>query len=148
MKECSIEKCDIFDFMSNYVGLTVLHPGGFNATHKLANSCQIDNNSRVVDIACGKGTSAVYLAQKYGCQVIGIDISEDSVAHAADLARRKGLESKVSFRVGNALNMPFMDNEFDVAVSQAILVLVNDKKRPFKKPFVSPKQEGVLNGSN
>lgn len=33
---CAIEKCDIFDFMAKFVGLTVLHPGGLNATRKLA----------------------------------------------------------------------------------------------------------------
>jgi len=28
--ECTIEACDIFDFMANHVGMTVIHPGGFD----------------------------------------------------------------------------------------------------------------------
>ena len=32
--KCSIEQCDIFDFMAYHVGMTVLHPGGLWATEK------------------------------------------------------------------------------------------------------------------
>jgi len=54
--------------MANVVGMTVLHPGGLKATERSADLCHIDKDSRALDIACGKGTSAVYLARKYGCQ--------------------------------------------------------------------------------
>ncbi|UCG92469.1 MAG: class I SAM-dependent methyltransferase, partial [candidate division WOR-3 bacterium] len=43
------------------------------------------------------------------------------------LTKRKGLENKITYYVGDALKLPFHDDEFDVAVSQAMLVLVNDK---------------------
>jgi ubiquinone/menaquinone biosynthesis C-methylase UbiE len=39
------------------------------------------------------------------------------------------LTGKVTFRVADALQLPFGDDEFDVAVSQAMLVLVNDKRK-------------------
>ena len=42
---CNLEKCDIFDFMASHVGLTVLHPGGFAATRKLAEACRIDKDT-------------------------------------------------------------------------------------------------------
>ncbi len=77
----TIEKCDLFDLMATHVGVTVIHPGGFAATRKLAVSCHLDSETKVVDIACGKGTGAVYLAQRHGCQVVGLDICEDLVAH-------------------------------------------------------------------
>ena len=34
--ECTIEACDILDFMASVIGLSVIHPGGFNATRELA----------------------------------------------------------------------------------------------------------------
>lgn len=142
--ECSLEACDIFDFMAHHVGMTVIHPGGFDATRKLAESCHLDNNTRVVDIASGKGTSAVYLAERYGCEVVGIDISDDLVAQATILAKKKGLEGKVSFRVGDALKLPFLDNEFDVAVSQAMLVLVADKRKAILEALRVTKPGGYL----
>lgn len=129
MSECTIEKCDIFDFMAKYVGLSVLHPGGFRATEKLADECRIDKQTRVLDIACGKGTSAVFLAHKYGCRVEGLDISADLIKQAKDFAERKGASGTVNFRVGDALDLPYSEDEFDVAVSQAMLILVSDKRK-------------------
>ncbi len=142
--ECTIEACDIFDFMANHVGMTVVHPGGFDATRRLAESCRLDNHKRVVDIACGKGTSAVYLAQRYGCEVVGIDISYDLVAQAIALAKKKALERKVTFHVGDALQLPFDDNEFDVAVSQAMLVLVGDQRQSIREALRVVKPGGYL----
>lgn len=143
-KSCSIERCDIFDFMVNFVGLTVIHPGGFTATHELAESCKIDSNMKVVDIACGKGTTSVYLAKRYGCEVVGIDISEDLISQSNRLAKNERLEGQVSFHTGDALDLPFEDNEFDVAVSQAMLILVDDKKKAISEALRVTKPGGYL----
>lgn len=75
----SIDKCDIFDFMAKYVGLSVLHPGGFDSTKRLLNKCKIDKSKRVLDIACGKGTTSILIAKKYGCKVVGIDNCPDLI---------------------------------------------------------------------
>lgn len=141
---CTIEGCDIFDFMAKHVGLTVIHPGGLKATRSLAESCHLDRNKRAIDIACGKGTSAVYLAERYGCEVVGIDISQDLVAEATSLANRKGLDGKVTFRVGDALELPFSDDEFDVALSQAMLILVGDKRKAVQEALRVTKPGGYL----
>lgn len=39
-EKCLIEKCDIFDFMAQHVGLSVLRPGGFKATDTLVEKCE------------------------------------------------------------------------------------------------------------
>ncbi|OGU61004.1 MAG: hypothetical protein A2V66_09640 [Ignavibacteria bacterium RBG_13_36_8] len=142
--ECIVETCDIFDFMAQHVGMMVIHPGGIDATHKLAESCRLDEHTRVVDIACGKGTSAVYFAERYGCEVVGIDISESLIAQANNLAKKKGLERKVTFHVGDALQLPLADNEFDAALSQAMLVLVADKRKSIQEALRVTKPGGYL----
>lgn len=126
---CCIEKSDIFDFMAHFVGMSVLHPGGFGATWKLAEACKIHQDSKVIDIACGKGTTAIYLAKKYGCKVVGVDISADLIEQARKNVQRKRLTDLVSFQVADAVNLPFEDNKFDVAVSQAMLVLIDNRKK-------------------
>lgn len=139
-----IEECDIFDFMANVVGKTVLHPGGYRATNRLAELCGINEHTKVLDIACGKGTSAVYFAQKYGCDVVGIDIADNLIAQAVALAKKKGLEDKVSFRVADAMNLPYPNNEFDVAFSQAMLVLLSNKDKAIKEALRVTKPGGYL----
>ena len=143
-EKCDLETCDIFDFMARHVGMTVVHPGGFEATRRLAESCKLGRGTRVIDIACGKGTSAVYLAERFGCNVVGIDIAEDLVSQAEALARRCGLGGRISFRIGDALDLPFKDGEFDVAVSQAMLVLVGGKERSIKEALRVVKLDGHL----
>ena len=141
---CSIEKCDVLDFMSNTVGMTVLHPGGLSATRQMAEACQIGPQTRVLDNACGSGSTAVYLAQKYGCQVVGVDISKEMVAQATALVRQKGLERQVSFREADALALPFSADEFDVVVSQAMLILVSDKKQAVREALRVTRPGGRL----
>ncbi len=130
---CSVAKCDIFDFMAKYVGLTIIHPGGLKATQKLAHFLRIDENTKVIDIACGKGSTAFYLAKKYNCNIVGIDISEELIDEARYINQKKGLEKKVIFQLGDAMQLPFSNNEFDVAISQAMLVLVDDKIKTIKE---------------
>ncbi len=70
---------------------------------------------KALDICCGKGTEAVYLAEKEFA-VSGIDISSEAIRMAREKARDSGVS--VDFRVGDVLHMPFKDNTFD---------FVNDK---------------------
>lgn len=130
---CSVSKCDIFDFMAKHVGLTVIHPGGFKATKRLADALGITKESRVVDIACGKGTTALYLAENYGCDVVGVDISDELLGEAKAAAKKRNLDKKVKFHVDDAMRLSFPDDTFDAAVSQAVLVLVEDKIKAIRE---------------
>jgi ubiquinone/menaquinone biosynthesis C-methylase UbiE len=121
--------------MAKHVGLTVIHPGGYKATEHLLSALHINGHSKVIDIACGKGTSALYIAAKYGCSVTAIDISVELIDQAKYLAKAKGLSTKVDFLVADAQELPFEDNSFDVAVSQAMLVLVDDKLKTIKEAY-------------
>jgi arsenite methyltransferase len=123
---CTVDNCDMFDFMSDHVGLKVLHPGGVEATRDLIGFLQPDSNKRVLDIACGKGRTSVYLAKKYGCRVVGIDIRENSIHEATRFAKKHKVDHLVSFRVADAHELPFESNSFDLTVAQAMLILVND----------------------
>ena len=95
--KCSTETCDIFDFMANTVGLTVLHPGGFKATRELAALCGIDASTHVLDNACGKGTTSLFLHSNYGCRVAGVDFDPNLLAQARRLAQKKKAGDRVEF---------------------------------------------------
>jgi len=128
--------------MAKFVGMTVVHPGGYKATSELLNRLQIDQNSHVIDIACGKGTSAIYIAKKYGCKVTAIDISTELVEEAKHLARTRDIAKRVNFLVCDAMKLPFEDNSFDAAISQAMLVLVDDKIQAIREAKRVVKKSG------
>src|SRR5216684_2412999 len=60
------------------------HPGGTHLTDRLGQLTQLSRDSRVLDVAAGRGTSAFRLAQSFGCEVVGVDLSEDNVKLAAE----------------------------------------------------------------
>jgi ubiquinone/menaquinone biosynthesis C-methylase UbiE len=129
--------------MAKHVGITVIHQGGFDATEKLCSNLNIQADSRVIDIACGKGTTAMLVAEKYGCNVVAVDIDPQLIEEAKALAKKKGLENKITFLVGDALNLPFQNDEFDIAISQAMLVLVDDKIKAIQEAERVVKKGGI-----
>src|SRR5689334_18040127 len=64
--------------------------------------------SRVLDVATGTGDLAIELARR-GVDVVGSDFSDDMLA----VARRKA--PQLRFEHGNALELPYADDEFDAA---------------------------------
>lgn len=54
---------------------------------------------RVLDIGCGWGGFALFLARHYGCQVLGISLAPDQVRFATERAEAAGLADKVKFQV-------------------------------------------------
>jgi len=105
------------------------HSGGRNATVRLAQLAQIDASQRVLDVGCGIGGPSRYLASKFGCQVTGLDLTPEFVALAGMLAQRTRLAEKVTYRQGNALDLPFPDANFDVVWSQNAAMNIADRDR-------------------
>jgi len=92
------------------------HMGGQKATEELVELCHIGKDKYVLEIGSGVGTTAVYLAKRHGCRVVGVDISERMVEWARKRAKRQGLEDRVEFRVADAQDLPFEDGLFDAAI--------------------------------
>ena len=60
----------------------------------------------VADVGCGHGISTALMAEAFPkAEFVGFDFHEDSIAHANDLAKQKGLNN-LSFEVALAKNFP------------------------------------------
>jgi ubiquinone/menaquinone biosynthesis C-methylase UbiE len=105
------------------------HSGGRNATMRLAQLAQINGSERVLDVGCGIGGPSRYLASRFGCRVTGLDLTADFVALAGMLAQRTRLADKVTYRQGDALDMPFADASFDLVWSQNAAMNIADRDR-------------------
>ena len=87
-----VKMADVDEFMYS-CGPDILHPGGLEKTDEVARACGVEVGKRILDIGSGKGVTACYLAENYGCEVVGVDALERMVEYARELARRKGLDS-------------------------------------------------------
>lgn len=105
------------------------HFGGLEVVDLLATKAGIDGSTHVLDVCSGVGGPARYLADRLGCRVTGLDITESRYRAAVRLTELTGLDHLVGFRLGNALAMPFGDASFDVVISQEAFAHVPDKPR-------------------
>jgi len=65
-------------------------------TEELAGLLALTPDSLALDVAYGKGANAFFFAEKFGCRVVGVDLSEDNVQQANAEALPKGLSEKVN----------------------------------------------------
>ena len=105
------------------------HPGGVELTGRLATLLNLTPASVVLDVASGKGTSALYLAETIGCRVVGIDLSEANVKQAKAEASGRGLDGRAEFQVADAERLPFDDAAFDAIVCECAFCTFPDKQR-------------------
>lgn len=81
----------------------------------LADRAEIRDSDRVLDVGCGYGASARWLARQRGCPVTGITISRGQARLARRLALRQGLlPGAVALVRGDAAALPFDARSFDV----------------------------------
>ena len=114
---------------SDLAPIDAFHTRGRQATIELAALTAVPPGARVLDIGCGLGGSARYLASEYGCHVTGLDLTREYVDVAAALAQRVGLSDAVTFRHGSALDLPFDDQSFEVIWTEHAQMNIEDKAR-------------------
>ena len=120
------------------------HLGGFDATEALIDLCPIHADSSVIDIGCATGKTACFLARRYGCKVLGVDILSAMVERAKERARVEGITRKVEFMVGDAQELPLGDDVFDVVLGEFITGLVRDKESAVKEYVRVAKPGGTI----
>ena len=120
------------------------HFGGSEATDLLAAKAGLKPDHVVLDVCSGLGGPARYLADRIGCRVVGLDLNESRHRSAQRLTRLVGLERLVSFRRGNALDMPFENAGFDAAIGQEAWCHIPDKQRLIAECARVVKPGGVI----
>lgn len=90
-----------------------LHGRELLATKDHAGLLEASVSDRILDIGCGIGGPARYIASTFGCSVEGIDITPAFVAAARQLTELCGLQDRVGFIEGNAAVLPYSDETFD-----------------------------------
>jgi arsenite methyltransferase len=128
-------------FVGLYIGAAyiVLYQKAFKARRRgdnwsrIADASELRGNENVLDVGCGTGRVSVSLAKKLPKgKVTGIDVFEGvsgkSPETAGNNAKAEGVGGRVKFRYGNALEIPFEDETFDLVTMGSVLHELHSEK--------------------
>ena len=105
------------------------HIRGLEVSKELASNAWLEKGMKVLDIGCGIGGPCRLLADEFGCMTRGIDLTEEFIRTAKLLSSLVGLQDRTHFIQGDALQLPFEDNSFDIAWTQHVQMNIADKKK-------------------
>jgi cyclopropane fatty-acyl-phospholipid synthase-like methyltransferase len=107
-------------------------------------AAEIKSTDKVLDAGCGIGGSSIYIAEKIGCNVTGISLSERQILHARKLVEEKKLDHKVEFEVMNYCSTSFPGEGFDVVWGCESICYADDKEQFIKEAYRLLKPGGRL----
>ena len=110
----------------------------------MAEVAKIKSSDMILDAGCGIGGSSIFLAEKIGCRVTGISLSEKQVNKAKELAVKKNVETKVDFKVMNYCSTNFPDESFDIVWGCESICYADDKEQFIKEAWRLLKPGGRL----
>src|ERR1700741_2734079 len=109
------------------------HTMGRYATAQLVDLAQITGATRVLDAGSGVGGTARFVADRYGCPVTAVDLTDEYCQTNRWLNQLVGLDELISVRQADVTELPFADGAFDVAISQHVQMNVADKARLYSE---------------
>jgi SAM-dependent methyltransferase len=130
------------------------HIGGRVATAHLMSYLQFHAEMHILDVGSGLGGASRYVAQATRARLTGIDLTPEYCRTAALLSLKTGLNEHTLYREGNALSMPFPNNEFTGAYSIHTAMNIADKAALYREVARTLAPESlfgiydVLEGSN
>ncbi len=113
---------------ADIAGVDEFHVRGAAVSMELARSIDLQG-ALVLDVGCGLGGPCRMLAEVFDCTTIGIDLSHEYIRTATNLSKLVKLNDKTSFVQGDAVNLRFEDNLFDVVWTQHVQMNVPDKNK-------------------
>ncbi len=129
--ELNVKQCCAAFYGSDLARLLLgesFHPGGTRLTDRLGQLTQLTGDSKVLDVAAGRGTSAFRVAQSFGCEVIGVDLSRENVTLANEAARNRGVSDRVNFHIADAEGLPFEADSFDAILCECAFCTFPNKQ--------------------
>jgi len=111
------------------------HIGGRPATEHLLNQLGISETHRILDVGCGLGGAARFVASRYGIHVTGIDLTQEYIDTGTAMCEWVGLDDQVALQQGSATAMPFADESFDGGYMLHVGMNIEDKELLFREIY-------------
>jgi len=122
----------------------VIMPGGIELTLEAERYIDVNPDTKLLSVACGTGELECYLAQKYRCTVIGIDINESFISRARKKVAVRGLDSLVQFKIGDGNSIEFDRDMFDIVFCSGALCEFFDNGLAEFHRVLKPKGKAVI----
>ncbi|MFW9847566.1 MAG: class I SAM-dependent methyltransferase [Candidatus Thorarchaeota archaeon] len=122
----------------------IFHPGGLALSRLMAERMGITHDSRVLDIACGNGSTATYLAKVFSCRVAGIDAGAEMIQKAKEKSVDIGVGALTDFRIGYATEIPYDPSTFTAVYSECALCTFTDKVQSVSEIYRVLEEDGVV----
>ena len=118
-------------------------PGGLNTIKTVSRMLNLNSNTKILDIGTSTGHTALEFGRLLNCEVIGIDINDESIKTATERCSRFKLD-KVKFQLDDATKLSFKDGIFDVVFAGNVTSLVNNREAALKEYWRVLKPNGYL----
>ena len=109
------------------------HIGGRMATVHALSKIKLDADCHVLDIGCGIGGAARYVASQFSCKTMGIDLTPEYIHCARALTKYVKLDDKLDFKVASALDLPYDEQSFDAALTLHVAMNIEDRKALYEE---------------
>lgn len=124
-------------------GQGFVSPGGLTTTKEFVGRLNLQKGQEVLDVGCGIGGSAFYIANTFHAHVLGMDLSANMINFALQ-AYEQTKSSLVQFEVSDCTKRDFPLGRFDVVYSRETILHIKDKKALFTKVLGWLKPGGQL----
>lgn len=104
-----------------------------NENRVLAELSNIVADDLVLDLGCGYGTTAIWLAKNVGCRVVGITISKKQISEAKKEAEKQGVGHLTDFLVMDFHKTNFSKNSFNVVIAIESICHATNKSEVLKE---------------
>jgi SAM-dependent methyltransferase len=114
-------------------------------SHEIPRLLEIASGGSVLEIGCGSGGYAMYVAETYGCNVVGLDLNAEGIRNANALAKQNKLAELCRFQQGDASQaLPFPAATFDAVFSNDVLCHIGGRLGVLRDLFRVLKPRGRL----
>ncbi len=107
--------------------IDAFHTRGREATLEIIKLANLKETDLVLDVGCGLGGTARYIAEQYNCNVVGIDLTKEYISVGKKLTQLVGLSDRVTFCHASALEIPYEDERFDKVWTEHVQMNIADK---------------------
>lgn len=129
--------------ISRLIGRRYNNPLGDRGFLALADYCDLNSKTNILDIGSGRSTGDILLAKKFGCNITGIELSPNMIKEAKANIAKEGLNKKIHLTNASFLDTS-IDKKYDVIIALDSMCYFRNKHALFKKIRDSLQPHGII----